>query len=259
MRHMLAKIGTGAMAIATLFICASVYATCARQAEGRTSQSMWIVKQHRPWEGDVEIFMDERAIKFANNGMEIISKFPDWRVVMFRRDAKLLRSMTLSEFEMKGLCRAHETGVIPKPPALLKTGKTKVCGVEANVLESKNRSGLFRCVVWQPAGLPGQESRFISAAFRTWNLGGITLENGYWPKGGPETHKMYGFVEMKQTTGLTLHTKEIRRVPLDREVFAIPKGFHSCGRSEDLRLSQAQRDGIGEFINDVGLGKSLGK
>lgn len=227
-----------------------------------------VIKQTQIFLGDVKVYLGRNAIRIEGitKPFVLISKAPDWSVVVYNTQKKIIAHRTFQEWSDYGL-RSYFP--IPKQTAvveLVRVGKQNICGISADkyvipfvdrfgspLSLAKGIRGAF--ITTTAFAVPKQEISILTGLYndRKFKVTGFPLEfsivelsqratHGYIPPVNPGSFKSTGVTKVAETANL----------------FKVPSGMKEVSHEFEIFVDSSQREAMEDVAEDMGVGDSLG-
>ncbi len=202
--------------------------SCYQIAEAKPAQVKALrLNQTHFFFGDTQLTVAPNALLMENKGnlsFTLVSKAPDWKVIVYRTDEKVCMAQDLKQFEVTGLVsdylvRLHNRKLVTEYRTTF-----EFCGKKAVRLTGGSGSTSPHLEYLPIRGICAPEvERILYSAYKFPTCGGIPLRFSKAAKGG-----FMQVVEHKKGDRKTLlETKSLKTVEVDESVFDAPlTGYH---------------------------------
>lgn len=219
------------------------------------SKTQWHLQLRDQSTGIHDFYFCPSAIKILDKarGYSIISSAPDWDVVLFRTDDKVLCRQTRSQYYYN---MGFKQKTSFKPPIVLST--QKIGPVTAPLIYGPYHNDAIK----QFKDIPKQVDDLISCYFKMGCVPGIRLRvvSNKVPDRSKTSLGAEVFLSAAaEPSGVTLETLTLAEGPYEESTFKIPSGFQLVKDTKHIKTGMAKRKEAEAIFLDMGVGDELGK
>ncbi len=199
-----------------------------------------------------DIYFCSTAVKIVdkNRGYTIVSKAPDWDVIFFRADDKLLCRLTRQQYYNKNAYTVKHGMTPSRVLAMVKVGTLTAplyCGPYHND------------VIKRFDGIPVQVEDLLSCYYKASAVDGIMLRSisNYVPR---KSTSASAFLPADlNPTGVTRETISLKEISYNEADYKIPSGFRAVSDLNKIMTGAVKRKEAESIFLEMGIGDELGK
>lgn len=192
------------------------------------------------------------AVKITNKALNyfIVSKAPDWDVVAFRTDDKVLCRLKRDEFY-----RMQKFNPQFQPrKAFTLIGEDQIGPVKTLVY----RSPFHDDWIAQFKDVPKEVEFLICAYHKSKRMDGIVLRQVKQASSVGKKSVLKSIYVDEDQAGVRLSTQNLRSRPYKASDFSIPSGYRNVASLDTVRTSIDRRNEADSIFSQLGLGEKLG-
>lgn len=238
--------GTGQSLL--FFACAFLSSTAAF-AEKETE---WKLVQKEKSLGDQTIYFCPKAVRIDNRsgGYSLVSKAPDWDVLLFREDDKTCCRLTRNQYFAK------QAFVVKHGHSLGTVLKTYTFGpVKAPLYYGPYHNDVIK----RFNGIPTQVEDVISSYYKSNSVDGIVLRSQSNSMSRAKTDSSVFMPIDMNPTGLLRETLSLETIPYKEADFKVPPNLRQIADTKQILTGKQQRKDAESIFLDMGIGDELGK
>lgn len=237
----------------------------------------WTIQQKHAYLGDMVIHISESAIRIAdrNNGVELVSSAPDWKVTVFSPERKVFYEMPYSLWDKRGLqstwvmltnvaewpisedgreiyqkidCRRYMLSADPRAREKIKRG--------IPINRSFGRAGDYW--IGTAFGAASKEGQILEQLYRFPRAEGIPI--GLKVYHGPN-QRYFGLAGKQFKRGdftVLLETTRCIQENFPKAFFTRPPGLRRATSDSEVAISRQTKEQLDDVVRDMGLGSDLG-
>lgn len=241
---------TGLKWLLLLPLCAF---TLAAQSAPLPRQAWLAQMQHRQL-GSYRVYITRDAIKMDNvsAGYQILSKAPDWDIITFRNDDKMLNRVKRANYY-----RGNSYVPVDDKP-----NKSRIRQIAIGYID-KLKANIFSNGYedfWliETLGLAPEVCAIPQIEFSTKALSGLLVRYTVALSGHDVPDKARPEFESHDGKHVFVITRSIKSVPYNASDFAVPVGYKNEPNREHVLTSKQSKAGADQILEELGLGQKLG-
>jgi len=214
----------------------------------------WLVEVKHRQLGSYRVYLARDAIKMVNlsAGYQVLSKAPDWDIITFRSDDKMLNRVKRASYY-----RGNNYVPVDDKPNSSRIRQVAIAYVD------KLKAGIFSNGYedfWliESLGLSREVCAVPQVEFSTKPLAGWLVRYTVALSGHEVPDKTRPEFDSHDGKHIFVVTRSIKSVPYNSADFATPVGYKYEANREHLLTSNQSKAGADQILEELGLGQKLG-
>ncbi len=214
----------------------------------------WLAQMQHRQLGQYRVYIAQDAIKMDNisAGYQVLSKAPDWDIITFRNDDKMLNRVKRANFY-----RGNSYVPVDDKP-----NKSRIRQIAIGYID-KLKANIFSNGYedfWliESLGLAPEVCALPQVEFSTKPLSGLLVRYTVALSGHEVPDKARPEFDSHDGKHVFVITNSIKSVPYKASDFAVPVGYKNEPNREHVLTSKQSKAGADQILEELGLGQKLG-
>lgn len=207
------------------------------------------LRQNQFQRGEQIVYLCPKALKIINKAQDyqVVARAPNWEVIAFRDDDKVLCRMSMNEFLRHS---GSKNGRLPE--SFKQVGERRLGPLKVK----EYRQGTDEVWLADEGKIPQPVYDICSAYNKCGRLSSIIIK----VVSDEEVDSVrWGARQAGVKSVVMIETKQAEMVPYKDSDYAIPRGYREVFSWEKFIVSSKNRDSAFEIFTEMGLGEKFGK